>query len=99
MIPVEILPAAEADLDDIANHLNIHSTFAFIKLISALQRRFRVLSQHPAAGKVCDGFGHDLRVIFVGRYGVYYRQIDERIDIVRILDGRRDQKANFNDEA
>jgi toxin ParE1/3/4 len=96
---IQILPSAEADLEDIAINMGSYSVTAFEKLVAALQRRFKVLSQFPEAGKSCDDLAKGVRVVFVKGHAVYHRLAGDSVEIVRIVDGRRDLTTVWNEES
>jgi plasmid stabilization system protein ParE len=93
VLPVIILPSAEADLEDIRNTLGELSLTAFDRLLTALERRFQVLSQFPEAGKAVELPIAGLRVVFVNGYAAYHKPTEVSVQIIRIVDGRRDQSA------
>jgi toxin ParE1/3/4 len=74
-----------------------YSVAAFEKLVEALQRRLKVLSQFPEAGKSCDDLAKGARVVFVKGHAVYHRLTSNRVEILRIIDGRRDLSAVWDE--
>jgi plasmid stabilization system protein ParE len=83
VLPVIILPSAEADLEDVRNTLGELSLTAFSRL----------LSQFPEAGKAVELPIAGLRVVFVNGYAAYHKPTEASVEIIRIVDGRRDQSA------
>jgi toxin ParE1/3/4 len=84
-----LLPAAEADLAEIGRNYDDFSPTAFERLILAIQKRFKTLSQFPEVGRACEDLAPDLRVIFVKGFGIFYLVRESKIDVARIIDGRR----------
>lgn len=87
---VIILPSAENDLRSIGIRLDEYSLTAFDRLMQEIEKRFLTLSQFPEIGRSCEAFSQGLRVIFVKDHALFYRFTPSTVEIVRIVDGRRD---------
>jgi plasmid stabilization system protein ParE len=48
------------------------------------------VAEMPAAGAARPSFGDDVRCVVRRPYLVFYRKLNERVQILRIIDGRRD---------
>jgi len=66
----------------------------FIDLIDA---KFQNLSRQPGLGRRREGVVAGLRSFPVGRYVIFYLQVQDCLQIVRILHGARDLDAVFAD--
>ena len=54
-----------------------------------------MLARNPAAGRERPELVSDLRSFLVGRYILFYRPIDDGVEIVRVLHGARDIDSIF----
>ena len=66
----------------------------FIDLIDA---KFQNLSRQPGLGRRREELAAGLRSFPVGRYVIFYLQVQDCLQIVRILHGARDLDAVFAD--
>ena len=66
----------------------------FIDLIDA---KFQNLSRQPGLGRRREELAAGLRSLPVGRYVIFYLQVQDCLQIVRVLHGARDVDAVFAD--
>jgi toxin ParE1/3/4 len=66
------------------------------RLIDTIIERFPHLAASPGMGRAREDFAPGLRSFPVGDYLIFYRCTTGRIDIVRVLHGRRDLPRFFN---
>jgi len=59
--------------------------------------RFRMLLDFPQSGTRRDELRRGLRTFPVGSYLVFYFIVEDGIEIVRVLHGRRDIESIFSD--
>jgi toxin ParE1/3/4 len=64
-------------------------------LLEEIQARFLLLLKYPEAGRERSEFWKGLRSIVSSRYVVYYEIRPDTIDVVRVLHGARDAKAEL----
>jgi toxin ParE1/3/4 len=86
---------AEQDLVDIWFEIAKHDDRAADRIMELIQRRCEVLLRFPYGGEACPRFGHDARWFPAGNYAIIYRPDDDGIQVVRVIDGRRDIEAAF----
>lgn len=83
--------AAERDLLEIwlytFEHWGIAQADAYIDDIEATVDRLR---RFPKSGMDCGFLRHGYRRIKIGVHHIYYQVRDDRIEIIRVLDGRQD---------
>jgi toxin ParE1/3/4 len=65
--------------------------------IDTLDRKFHILAQRPRIGRARDELAEGLRSFPVGRYVIFYLPLPEGIEIVRVLHGARDLRADLFD--
>jgi toxin ParE1/3/4 len=60
-------------------------------------RKFQLLADNPKIGRTHDEFIHNLRSFPYRDYIIFYFQIENGIEIYRVLHGTRDIDALFED--
>jgi toxin ParE1/3/4 len=86
---------AERDLLSIWLQLSVHSDSAAEHAIDLIEQRCSVIQQFPYGGEPCPQFGENLRWFPAGNYVIFYRPEVDRVQVVRVLDGRRDLNRAF----
>ena len=92
-------PEAEADLADIWDYYaGVASRRTADSVIRAIGDTVRLVEDHPYGGRARDEVRPGLRSIAASPHVIFYRvTADEIAQIVRVLDGRRDIEAIFED--
>ncbi len=94
MLKVRLTEAAERDLADIEDFLAVEASDTVAdRVVSEIITAAQNLCRFPLAGSVRPNLARDVRVIFHGSYGVYYRNLDDAIVVLRVLHGARDVAA------
>jgi toxin ParE1/3/4 len=89
-------PTAIRDLEDIARRsTNIWGKLQSEKYQMELKKAFERLSDHPLIGRVRPDFGDSIRSIAAANHLIVYRQKDDELTILRIMDSRRDVTSAF----
>ena len=83
-------PQANLDLTEIWCYIAKDSRAAADRFLEAVERKGEILARFPLMGQVCDDLAPDLRFFTMDRYVIFYRPIDEGIEIVRVVSGVRD---------
>ncbi len=86
---------AELDLVAIGLELTRFGTAVADRALDVINSRCETLRQFPYGGETCPQFGEQLRWYPAGNYVIFYRPTDDGIQIVRVLDGRRDLRRAF----
>ena len=81
---------ARSDLDEIWLYIAQDNLDAADKLIRANVSRFPKLAAMPLIGRQREELSPRLRSFPVSRYAIFYRPIENGIEIVRVLHGARD---------
>jgi toxin ParE1/3/4 len=81
--------AARRDLAEIREYIARDSAESADRWIGALIDRFRMLARIPYAGRSRDEVRPGLRSFAVGEYLIFYLARKPRIEIVRVVHGRR----------
>ena len=84
-------PRAQADLDAIWDYTvktwDAHQAERYVRMIA---EAIEFVALSPGIGKSCDHIRDGYRKYPAGSHFLFYRQLDGRIDIVRILHRRMD---------
>jgi len=89
---------AARDIEDIWKYLAPNNLKAADTLFDTLRESFPKLAKFPQMGKLRGELAPFLRSFPVKNYLIFYRPIDEGIEIVRILHGSQDIETIFQDE-
>ncbi len=100
MLDIQLSAAADQDLKDIWRGLAEYRLELADQRINQIVQKFELLSQYPLAGHQRDDILPDLRSFPVDRLLILYQipQDREIVEIVRVIDGRRDLKRLLNPE-
>lgn len=85
-----LAPTAEVDIEEIGDRIVLDNPAAAVRLIEALHRRWELLSAYPLSGAARDDIRPGFRYVVVGNYVSLYRMVDDGVEIMRVVDGRRD---------
>jgi len=92
-------PEALDDLDHIWDHYaRVAGPPTADKLLREIDGVVTTLEEHPLAGRVRDEIRSGLHSFSTSPHVVFYRVVDNRPEIVRVLDGRRDIDDIFSDD-
>lgn len=81
---------AAQDIENIWNYVATNNLQAADNLFDKLRTSFPKLAKFPQMGKDCSILAPFLRSFAVKNYLIFYRPIEEGIEIVRILHGAQD---------
>lgn len=84
---------AEADLEDIWVHIAKDNPTNAARFVSRILQTCQRLAETPGMGRPRPELGAHLRSFVVGSYLIFYRPIEEGIEVVRVLHGRRDWRG------
>ena len=81
---------SHSDLEEIWLYIALDNLAAADRFIDELVGKFRTLAEQPGIGHARDELAESLRSFPVGNYVIFYRPMQNGIDIVRVLSGFRD---------
>jgi toxin ParE1/3/4 len=90
-----ISPAAIRDLDDISDHFAERNIDAGDRLLDEFSKKCRYLTQFPLMGRSYSEIRSYLRGLPMQNYIIFYRVINNGIEIMRVIKGDRDLEAIF----
>ena len=83
--------AAEEDLADIAAYIARDKPSAARRWVQTIREKCELLASHPMMGEQRAGFGvPGCRSFSVGNYVLFFRPIENGIEVARIVHGSRD---------
>ena len=90
-----IARTAQCDLDTIWCYIGSFDMRAADRWLDTVQRRFQVLATQPNAGQARPDLAPELRFLPVGNYLIFYRPIENGVEIARLIHGARDYGPEF----
>ena len=101
-VKVVIKPKAEADLEEIWQTISYDDPLAADRYLRRFAKRIEQLAEHPRLGPRRDDIKPLLRMLLVNPYAIFYCLLPDRdsdpvdeVEIIRIVDGRRDLTELF----
>lgn len=98
MATILIKPLAQADLLDIWNFIASDSFDKADQLLKKIDSQLKVLASNPGMGRKRDSLAPSLRSFPVGNYLIFYRPINQGIEVIRVIHGARDIQSLFEDD-
>lgn len=86
---------AKKDLDAIWEYLTERSFERADTILDEIQNRFPLLAQFPKIGRTREELSPNLRSFPVGEFLIFYRPMEQGVEIVRVLGGRRNIEPIF----
>lgn len=97
MLAIVLTPSANADLAEIWKFIATDNPAQADDFIDLIDEKFQNLSRQPGLGRRREELVAGLRSFPVGRYVIFYLQVQDCLQIVRDLHGARDVDAVFAD--
>lgn len=85
-----LAPAAEVDVEAIADHVAEYNPAAAARLVREFTRRWELLATQPFSGSIRQDVLPDVRHLVMGQYIAFYRVEARTVIILRDIHGRRD---------
>ena len=92
-----ISPTAIRDLEDIIDYFTERNVEVGDLLLNEFTKKCRYLTQFPLIGRSYYQIRNYLRGIPMKNYIIFYRIIDEDIEIMRVIRGDRNLEAIFEE--
>lgn len=90
MRQIESTPRAQADLIGIWLYTANNNRSAADGLLSRIEEILEMLALHPLIGRSREELAPDLRSFTVGSNIIFYRPLDDGIEVIRVLHSSRD---------
>ncbi|MCU0570376.1 MAG: type II toxin-antitoxin system RelE/ParE family toxin [Oculatellaceae cyanobacterium Prado106] len=88
---------ASQDLNDIADYFAENNLEAGERFFQAFNRKCQQLVAFPYSGRSYARIRSDLRGLSLEGYVIFYRILEDGIEILRVVSGRRDFPALFEE--
>ena len=88
-------PEAEDDLWEILVYIARDNEDAAFRLIDSIDERFQMLAQFAGGGQSRPELLPNVRSFPVGRYLIFYRPIEDGIEVLRVVHGSRNLRRLF----
>ena len=88
-------PEADIDLLEIWSYIAQNSFEVADNFLDRLEAGFEQLAEQPLMGRKREELRPGLRSLTVGNYFIFYWVIDDRVEVVRVLNATRDIEAIF----
>ena len=98
MIRYRLSRQSRSDLDDIWLYIASDNLAAADRFIDELMGKFRKLATEPGIGRTREELAEALRSFPVGNYVIFYRAMQDGIEVVRVLSGSRDIPRVFTED-
>ncbi|WP_254567961.1 type II toxin-antitoxin system RelE/ParE family toxin [Oscillatoria sp. HE19RPO] len=92
-----ISPDVIRELNEIFDYFASRSVSAGERFVEAFENKCRYLIQFPNLGRSYADFDPSLRGVPLNGYILFYRVINDGIEIVRVVSGYRDLSSLFSD--
>ena len=93
-----IAPEAIKDLEEIIDYFALHNVAAGEKLLTRFEQKCRYLTRFPNLGRSYKQIRLYLRGLPLDGYIIFYRVIDQKLEIMRVIKGNRNFEALFDDQ-
>jgi toxin ParE1/3/4 len=93
-----ISPSASRDLNAIVDYFVEHNIEAGERLLKEFNRKCQNLIQFPNLGRQYFQIRAGLRGLPLDGYIIFYRTINDGIEVLRVVSGRQDLAVLFEDE-
>jgi toxin ParE1/3/4 len=81
---------AQQDLEEILDYLDSQSTQAADRFATKFDDLCELHATHPRIGASSEQYAPNLRHFAVWNYAIFYRPIEDGIELIRIIHGARD---------
>jgi len=95
---VELLPAAYSDLDAIFDYILVDNPRAAVKMLDRIMQALHRLEEFPLSGSpLIDHSIKNFRMVIVDPYIAFYRFIDNKVYVYRVIHGARNYRHLLKD--
>jgi len=97
----ELLRTSQANIDLLEIWLFIaeDNSTAADRWTEDINEKCKMLAEFPELGQRCDNLAKSLRCFSVGNYVIFYRPVENGINLIRVISGARDIEALFRTDA
>jgi len=81
--------AAYEDLTDILNYIAQDKAAAALSWIEKIEAKCLLIADNPSIGELQPHLGEGVRASVVGRYVIFHREANDRVEILHVIPGDR----------
>jgi len=93
MATLIIAPAAQQDLSDIYDYIARDKPLAAANWVEKIEEKCKLIAETPKFGERRPEYGAEIRSSVVGRYVIFFRPIENGIEVARVIAGGRDIRS------
>jgi toxin ParE1/3/4 len=93
MAKLIIVASAKRDLLDIFDYIACDKPIAAANWVDKIEEKCKLIATTPQFGEVRPEFGSEIRSSTVGRYVIFYRPIENGIEVLRVIAGDCDIRS------
>ncbi|MHA7870560.1 MAG: type II toxin-antitoxin system RelE/ParE family toxin [Salipiger thiooxidans] len=90
-----ILPAARADLVDVADFIALDNPERAMSFVAEIEAKMGQIAERPESFPLRDDVYQGMRAARHGRYLIFFLNSEEEVQVVRVLHGARDLPGLF----
>jgi len=87
--------ASREDYGEIWAYIALRDSAAADRLLKSLDETLRVIASNPQMGRKVEELAKNLRSFPFGNYLLFFRPIDDGIQLIRVLHGARDINPKY----
>lgn len=84
--------AAQQDLAEIVGYIARDKPEAALAWLDKIESKCLLIAKEPLVGDLQPHLGVEVRTSVVGRYVIFHRRVEDRLEILRVIAGDRDIK-------
>jgi toxin ParE1/3/4 len=93
-----VTPQAEADLVEVWQYVAKGGAARADAFLDKVLKQCQQLAQFPRLGRARENLAPNLRSFPVKEFVIFYRPVDDTVEIIRVLYGERDIESIFQDD-
>ena len=86
------------DLTGIGLYIAQDNPSAADRVLDKIEERLQLLSEFPRSGTKRPDLGKNLRCVAEGNYVIFFRPLEDGIELVRVIHGAQDYENTFREE-
>lgn len=91
-------PESRRDYVEIWSYISVRDLAAAERLVRRFDATLEVIASAPNMGRKVEELAANLRSFPVGSYLIFYRPLDDGMELIRVLHGARDIIPEYFDE-
>ncbi|HEY3245827.1 MAG TPA: type II toxin-antitoxin system RelE/ParE family toxin [Phycisphaerae bacterium] len=95
MARIDITEEAAYDLEGTWAYIAHHSEPAARRFIGRILKKLELLAEQPGVGRSRQELGRGFRSYPVRKYLIFYRRVDDGVQVIRVVHGARDLERLF----